>query len=114
MLVGHGSESIQALKVVLILQIFLGLGVQSRSVRAGFSFSLYCIHVPLLMLYAFGIGNRMKPSGMITWLIVLGALAACVVDAYGFSILTEAKTGQIRRWIFGRLRVRLRPLHFVE
>ena len=87
---------------------------------AGFSFSLYCIHVPLLMLYAsafmwfFGIGNRMKPSGMITWLMVLGALAACVVGAYGFSILTEAKTGQIRRWIFSRLRVRLRPLHSVE
>jgi peptidoglycan/LPS O-acetylase OafA/YrhL len=89
---------------------------------AGFSFSLYCIHVPILMLYAsvlmlfFGIGSRMKPSGVITWIIVMGALVTCVVAAYGFSMTTEAKTGQIRRWIFDRLPERLRPikLHFVE
>jgi peptidoglycan/LPS O-acetylase OafA/YrhL len=89
---------------------------------AGFSFSLYCIHVPLLTLYAsvlmwyFHIGSHMKPRGLLTWIIVMGALVACVVTAYGFSIITEAKTGQIRRWIFDRLPMRLRPskLHFVE
>jgi hypothetical protein len=67
-------------------------------------------------MWYFHIGSHMKPRGLLTWIIVMGALVACVVTAYGFSIITEAKTGQIRRWIFDRLPMRLRPskLHFVE
>jgi peptidoglycan/LPS O-acetylase OafA/YrhL len=114
------SNLLLSLKCNRYLNKPFGNDVHTR--LAGFSFSLYCIHVPLLMLYAsafmwfFGVGSRMKPSGLITWLIVIGALVTCVVAAYGFSTLTEAKTGQIRRWIFDRLPARQRPikLHFVE
>jgi peptidoglycan/LPS O-acetylase OafA/YrhL len=89
---------------------------------AGFSFSLYCIHTPLLRLYAallmwcVGFGSRMKPDGITTWVVVIGALVVCIIAAYGFSIVTEANTGKVRRWIFDKFPAHLRStkLHFAK
>jgi hypothetical protein len=54
---------------------------------------MFLLDAPVFMWF-FGVGSHKKPSGLIMWIIVIGALVVCLAAAYGFSILTEAKTGQ--------------------
>jgi peptidoglycan/LPS O-acetylase OafA/YrhL len=74
---------------------------------AGFSFSLYCTHIPVLglmittLMATTGTGLRMQDSGVQTWAAVAGALLVCVGFAYGFSRLTEAHTDAVRRHLAG-------------
>ena len=85
---------------------------------AAFSFSLYCVHTPILTLYASvlitycGIGWQMKPDGPLTWLIIVGAIVSCIMGAFGFSRFTEANTARIRRWIFAWLGLRQGTISF--
>jgi peptidoglycan/LPS O-acetylase OafA/YrhL len=70
---------------------------------ADFSFSLYCIHVPLLMLLRaaatiwFGAGWVEQLATPQNWLAAFAAMAICIVTGYGFSRLTEAHTSAARR-----------------
>ena len=70
---------------------------------AGFSFSLYCTHIPVLVLCITGLmrwtglGWQMHGLGLAPWLAVLGCLAACLGSAYVFSRLTEAHTDGLRQ-----------------
>ncbi len=70
---------------------------------AGFAFSLYCTHPPLLNAYAavmmasFGLGWHMVPSRMSQWAVVLGGIVTAVLFSYLFSLATEARTDQVRR-----------------
>ncbi|MDE1173262.1 MAG: acyltransferase [Parvibaculaceae bacterium] len=79
---------------------------------AGFSFSLYCIHLPVLMLYAvtmqriFGVGARMTPSSPVHWLIVFGGLLLSIAVAYLFSLFTEARTDDVRQRVMKLLNLR--------
>jgi peptidoglycan/LPS O-acetylase OafA/YrhL len=72
---------------------------------AGFSFSLYCTHTPIVMLYAsilvyyFHTGWKMTPQGPETWAVVGSALCIAYAGAYGFSCMTEAHTYKIRRYV---------------
>lgn len=69
------------------------------------SFSLYVTHFPILAMIA-GIevgGARMAPAPTSLLFVCLGFLAA-LFFAYGFSMLTEAKTEPVRRWLAGRMR----------
>lgn len=81
---------------------------------AGFSFSLYCIHVPILTLYITvlmaltGMGWQMAGDGPAPWLAVAGALAACLGASWGFSRITEAQTGRVRRLLSARPAIALR------
>lgn len=75
---------------------------------AEFSFSLYCLHTPILMAYAaglmtwFGTGWQMVPRGVVDWAIVAGGLILCLASSYLLSLVTEKRTPALRRWIFDR------------
>lgn len=69
---------------------------------AGFSFSLYCTHTPLVVLigaismWTFQTGWHMKPTANTDFLYAALAVIICVGFAYLFSLLTERNTPAIR------------------
>jgi peptidoglycan/LPS O-acetylase OafA/YrhL len=69
---------------------------------AGFSFSLYCIHIPILNLYGAalmhytGTGWKMVPDQAWKWLVVFGAIIVAITGAFLFSRLTEVHTELFR------------------
>ncbi|RSY79059.1 acyltransferase [Sphingomonas koreensis] len=69
------------------------------------SFSLYVTHFPVLaMIAGIEVGAvREEPSMTSLLFVCLGFLAA-LFFAYGFSMLTEANTGRVRKWLAGRRR----------
>ncbi|MEI9982373.1 MAG: hypothetical protein WDN69_03670 [Aliidongia sp.] len=85
------------------------IGGQLHARLAGFSYSLYCTHTPVLIVYAaamvrvFGLGWHMAPIGLVPWLIVFGAFAVSLAVAYLFALATEAHTDRIRRALFALL-----------
>jgi peptidoglycan/LPS O-acetylase OafA/YrhL len=72
---------------------------------AGFSFSNYCVHIPVLYCYIAvaawytGRGAAMAGSDGLDWLVVLGGLVTCVTSAFLFSRVTEAHTDRVRDWL---------------
>ena len=70
---------------------------------AGFSFSLYCTHIPMLTLCITGLmrwaglGWQMRGLGVVPWAALGGTLAVCIGFAYVFSRLTEAHTEALRQ-----------------
>ena len=84
----------------------------SRSVlwtrqAARFSFSLYVVHMPLLLLAtAFVAGDRLwSPTDLSGDAIALAVLVVLIAAAHGFGFLTEFRTDLIRWWIVQRLNV---------
>ena len=79
---------------------------------ASFSFSLYCIHIPVLNAFgaamkAFtGTGWEMVPDVLWKWSIGFIAVGLSFIVAYGFSRATEANTETLRQYLSGALRVR--------
>jgi peptidoglycan/LPS O-acetylase OafA/YrhL len=79
---------------------------------ASFSYSLYCVHIPLLVLYSaicmrlFGVGADMDPDSIFDWLIVAVGLAFATAGALAMYHLTEKHTATIRDAMFRR-RVRV-------
>lgn len=71
---------------------------------AGFSYSLYLVHVPLLFFLAafslqrFSTPERLQP-GFDSLLIYLVGLASSIGLAYGVSRVTEARTEEVRAWL---------------
>ncbi len=69
---------------------------------AGFSYSLYCTHTPLVILigaiylWAFQTGWHMKPTTNTDFLYAAVAVAICVGFAFLFSLATERNTPAIR------------------
>lgn len=70
---------------------------------ADFSFSLYAIHMPLL-IFAVAAAGHFADAGWARQLATpahyaaaVAAMAAMIVSAYGFSRVTEANTGKARR-----------------
>ena len=69
---------------------------------AAFSFSLYCIHIPILNLYGAalmyytGTGWKMVPDQPWKWLLVLSAMTVAIAGAFLFSRLTEVHTAFLR------------------
>ena len=76
---------------------------------AGFSFSLYCIHVPVLMIFSAllmeysGTGYRVVPHSARDWLTVAAGLALAMGAAQAFYWLTEHHTDRVKRWLLQRL-----------
>ena len=68
------------------------------------SFSLYVVHLPLLLLFTSLVAGdgRFVPS-LATIPLALGGLAVVLCVAYGFASVTEFRTDGIRRWVEGRL-----------
>ncbi len=71
---------------------------------AAFSFSLYCLNVPLINLVAtlteakFGIGWHENPAETpLVWVVVLACVAIVVAASFAFSLVTEKQTPALRR-----------------
>ena len=70
---------------------------------AGFSFSLYCTHIPVLVLCITGLmrwgglGWQMHETGPAPWLAIGVSLTTCLGFAYVFSRVTEAHTEALRQ-----------------
>ncbi|MFC5547234.1 acyltransferase family protein [Massilia aerilata] len=71
---------------------------------AGFSFTLYVIHVPLIdaMQYFFG-RQRLSPAAPLDYLVYAAMLAGIVALAYLFHLPFEANTQRVRAWMKERL-----------
>ena len=73
---------------------------------AEFSFSLYLIHFPLVILAvgilhdAFGY-QLVSSDGWVSFALLGGLMATTILIAYGFSRLTEARTGRFRDFLKG-------------
>lgn len=64
------------------------------------SFSLYITHFPLLaMIAGIGIGAARETPSLTSLLFVCLGFLTALFFAYGFSMLTEANTGRLRRWL---------------
>ena len=72
---------------------------------ARFSYSMYVVHMPVLLLVtAFVAGDRLwSPTNLTTDAIALVILGFLMAVAYGFGWLTEFRTDRVRRWVEGRL-----------
>lgn len=74
---------------------------------AGFSFTLYALHVPVLFWLAnlserlFGKGWRLHPATPLHYLCFVGAIGLCVLSAWALSRVTEARTNDLRRVLQG-------------
>lgn len=75
---------------------------------AGFSYSLYAIHTPIIMFICvtaetyFGFGWQERPTSFSGIMLGLNCVLASIVIAYLFSRLTEAHTGRLKDWILKR------------
>ena len=69
------------------------------------SFSLYVTHFPILaMIAGIEVGAVREEPTMTSLLFVCLSFLAALFFAYGFSMLTEANTGRMRKWLAGRKR----------
>jgi peptidoglycan/LPS O-acetylase OafA/YrhL len=84
---------------------------------ADFSYSLYLIHFPVLMLAAAVLGTLTGNPGYRTGFaptepLALASYAGSLAIAYGFAWIfaaaTERQTGRVRRWVKARINTKLR------
>ncbi len=107
--------------IVLSARDVSGVTPVSRLARqtARFSFTLYVLHMPaLLLLTAFLAGGHLwSPTDLHHDAIALAALAALVIYAYLVAAITEFRTDQIRAWAERRLQMtpksHLRPTELI-
>ncbi len=72
---------------------------------ASFSFSLYCIHIPVLNLYGAalrfytGIGWSMVPDRLWKWCVPFVGILLSAVFAFGLSRITEVHTDELRHFL---------------
>jgi len=76
---------------------------------ANFSFSLYSIHMPLLIFARAGVTAAMGEDWVkqlatpAHWALLLGVMALITLTGYAFGTQTEGRTGAARRWLRDRL-----------
>lgn len=81
---------------------FSALRWRMHAPLAGFSFSLYAIHMPIVMFARAGVGHALGRDWALrlatgaNYAVAIAVLLAAVACAYGFSRLTEARTGAAR------------------
>lgn len=101
-----------ALATTFYLWILLGASAPAGSrifarpsrVGAAFSYTLYLVHTPLLMLLAgllVGEGRWLPETTHL--LLALGCLLLAIVYGYVVASLTEFRTGTVRTWLEARL-----------
>ena len=109
--IGDGADLLSATLFIVVLLAFRDGGADGYGLLrlhfhkklADFSFSLYAIHMPLLIFARAGAGQLMgetwvtqlaQPSN---YLLALLIMAAILLIAWGFSRSTEARTGEARK-----------------
>ncbi|MDR3448534.1 MAG: acyltransferase [Alphaproteobacteria bacterium] len=86
-----------------------GQAAKINALLAGFSFSLYLTHAPLVTIIAVFFNDKPSPIlhyGPGDWkgLLLFGAyFTIAALYAFAFSRLTEERTGQFKRWLEARL-----------
>lgn len=76
---------------------------------AAFSYSLYLVHFPIIMLTAkvlrhvFERTTLLHPSDAAAYPIIIGLIVAIIIAGYGFYWLTERHTGVVRARLYGLL-----------
>lgn len=89
---------------------------------AGFSFSLYCVHTPMINFMAVEIlslthmkyGFKMHPAGYIPYFLFFATFFICVSYAFVFSLFTERHTLSIRKHINALLQRRSKASTILE
>ncbi len=89
-------------------------GGRLHSALADFSYSLYLLHFPMLVLVSaasqtwFGVGLSMMPSGWLPFVLLALAMVLLYLYAWSVSLITERHTAMVRelltRWL------RLKPI----
>jgi peptidoglycan/LPS O-acetylase OafA/YrhL len=85
-------------------------GARLHKRLAGFSYSLYAVHEPIvncvnaLAMLLLGVSTRTAPQDLGSWSIILAAMALAIGGSYLFSLGTEAHTDRARRWIMEMLK----------
>jgi peptidoglycan/LPS O-acetylase OafA/YrhL len=73
---------------------------------AGFSFSLYCIHFPVMFVVAstsmriFGVGDHYDGGDAVSAFLVGCGVISAVLAAFLFSRMTEAQTDRVRQFLY--------------
>jgi peptidoglycan/LPS O-acetylase OafA/YrhL len=109
---GHleeGSDFAVGASFALVLYVILHSTGRSSSayrgsagVLAGFSFSMYAIHLPLLMLIRTAVSRTGYWQPGVKTAVAAGAILGIVLGvSYLFSRLTEARTEKLRQRLFG-------------
>jgi peptidoglycan/LPS O-acetylase OafA/YrhL len=103
------SESLLFANLLISMKHYRALvspiGQARHTWLAAFSFSLYCIHTPILNLYASalryysGQSPKMLPDHLWKWAVIFGGMALSIIGAFLFSRLTEAHTVRLRTFI---------------
>lgn len=103
-------------KLIVNLKHYKGLPapplVSLQRALAGFSFTLYCVHIPVVYFYTavlmalIGAGYEMIPTGIFDWVLVFGGIAATYVVGFALSLVTERHTNAVRLWLYARVSVR--------
>lgn len=80
----------------------------AANVFSNFSFTLYVVHIPVLgMLGWLGVHlfdkKALAPDSLVDLGIYVAMLATVLLFSYGFYLLFEARTYQVRRWLKGLL-----------
>ena len=103
-----GGTFVAVLHVILHLRGEPTGGRASRAATllAGQSYTLYVVHVPLLVFLRATLGGERQWQPSTITIAIAGALTVlCLVYAHGVAQLTEARTEvvrhQLRRWLFG-------------
>jgi peptidoglycan/LPS O-acetylase OafA/YrhL len=100
--------SLQALYVRANKTAFLA---RANQILAGFSFSLYAIHFPLIVLMATGLLSgragyqQYDQVGLSSLLPYAGVVLVLMLIAYVFGQLTEKNTGRLRSYLGKRLKL---------
>jgi peptidoglycan/LPS O-acetylase OafA/YrhL len=68
------------------------------STIAGFSYTLYLTHLPVLVFCAAWIGHRSQPTSR-NMLLPVAILCVVVLYSYGVAVLFEHNTDRIRKWL---------------
>jgi peptidoglycan/LPS O-acetylase OafA/YrhL len=114
-ILGIGSDYILAAATATLMWTLLSAS-QTAPAAAGkvrfsrglarFSYTLYVVHFPLLMLIAaLVVGNRRWQPTSVHIAAGLSILAVTAAYAYGIAALTEFRTDPVRTWVERRLGV---------
>jgi peptidoglycan/LPS O-acetylase OafA/YrhL len=84
---------------------------------ANFSFTLYCIHTPLInffcafLVWRWGVGWHMAPVGWLPYVLYMAITTICLVASYTLALFTESHTLKIRKYVLSR--IPSRPFLFI-
>ncbi len=106
-----GADNLLGLACACV--IYFALAIQPRPLVAAwagffskFSYSVYLLHLPLIILLAaifIGTDARRLPPSLLSILLMTAVIAGSYLYAYGVFLLTENNTSRLRRWLKSRL-----------